>query len=99
MGALDGRRILLGERGHEFLRALGEDAAHRGAALAQSPDQVQRLVGQRAHTDLFDRADEADIGHIKLARDADAVVVAPLVRTQRTEAPRSRNRRIRSSDL
>ncbi|PIK72578.1 bifunctional phosphopantothenoylcysteine decarboxylase/phosphopantothenate--cysteine ligase CoaBC, partial [Methylobacterium frigidaeris] len=26
---------------------------------------------------LFDRADEADIGHIKLARDADAVVVAP----------------------
>ena len=35
------------------------------------------LAGERAHTDLFDRADEAEIGHIRLAREADAVVVAP----------------------
>ena len=50
MGALAGERRR-GERGHEFLRALGEDAAHRGAALAQSPDQVQRLVGRDAAAD------------------------------------------------
>src|SRR5207237_6944082 len=31
----------------------------------------------RAHTDPFDREDEADIGHIRLARDADVVMAAP----------------------
>ncbi|MCJ2049043.1 bifunctional phosphopantothenoylcysteine decarboxylase/phosphopantothenate--cysteine ligase CoaBC [Methylobacterium sp. J-070] len=42
-----------------------------------TPLAVAALAGERAHTDLFDRAEEADIGHIKLARQADAVVVAP----------------------
>jgi phosphopantothenoylcysteine decarboxylase / phosphopantothenate---cysteine ligase len=42
-----------------------------------TPLAAAALAGERAHTDLFDREDEADIGHIRLARDADAVVVAP----------------------
>jgi phosphopantothenoylcysteine decarboxylase/phosphopantothenate--cysteine ligase len=35
------------------------------------------LSGERAFTDLFDPAVELDIGHIRLAREADLVVVAP----------------------
>jgi phosphopantothenoylcysteine decarboxylase/phosphopantothenate--cysteine ligase len=34
-------------------------------------------VGQQPYTDLFDRTTEFDIGHIRLARDTDLVVVAP----------------------
>jgi len=35
------------------------------------------LAGDRAYTDLFDPQSEFDVGHIRLARDADVVVVAP----------------------
>ncbi len=49
----------------------------RGAQEFVTPLAAAALAGERAHTDLFDRAEEADIGHIKLARRADAVVVAP----------------------
>jgi phosphopantothenoylcysteine decarboxylase/phosphopantothenate--cysteine ligase len=48
-----------------------------GAQEFVTPLAAAALAGERAHTDLFDRAEEADIGHIKLARRADAVVVAP----------------------
>ncbi len=48
-----------------------------GAQRFVTPLAASALSGQRSHTDLFDREDEADIGHIRLARDADAVVVAP----------------------
>ena len=48
-----------------------------GAQQFITPLAAAGISGQRAHTDLFDREDEADIGHIRLARDADAVVVAP----------------------
>ncbi len=48
-----------------------------GAQQFVTPLAAAGISGQRAHTDLFDREDEADIGHIRLARDADAVVVAP----------------------
>ncbi|KQP59194.1 phosphopantothenoylcysteine decarboxylase [Methylobacterium sp. Leaf108] len=48
-----------------------------GAQEFVTPLAAAALAGERAHTDLFDRADEAEIGHIRLARDADAVVVAP----------------------
>jgi phosphopantothenoylcysteine decarboxylase/phosphopantothenate--cysteine ligase len=49
----------------------------QGAQEFVTPLAAAALAGERAHTDLFDRAEEADIGHIKLARQADAVVVAP----------------------
>jgi len=35
------------------------------------------LSGERAFTDLFDAQSEFDVGHIRLARDTDLVVVAP----------------------
>ncbi|WP_342105671.1 bifunctional phosphopantothenoylcysteine decarboxylase/phosphopantothenate--cysteine ligase CoaBC [Methylobacterium sp. SI9] len=49
----------------------------KGAQEFVTPLAAAALAGERAHTDLFDRASEAEIGHIKLARHADAVVVAP----------------------
>jgi phosphopantothenoylcysteine decarboxylase/phosphopantothenate--cysteine ligase len=35
------------------------------------------IAGERAFTDLFDASDEFDVGHIRLARDTDLIVVAP----------------------
>jgi phosphopantothenoylcysteine decarboxylase / phosphopantothenate---cysteine ligase len=42
-----------------------------------TPLSVATLAGERAFTELFSLTDEAEIGHIRLARDCDAVVVAP----------------------
>jgi phosphopantothenoylcysteine decarboxylase/phosphopantothenate--cysteine ligase len=42
-----------------------------------TPLSAGALAGERAFTDLFDAASELDVGHIRLARDADAIVVAP----------------------
>jgi len=35
------------------------------------------IAGERAFTDLFDASGEFDVGHIRLARDTDLIVVAP----------------------
>jgi len=35
------------------------------------------LTGERVFTDLFDQSSEFDVGHIRLAREADVIVVAP----------------------
>ena len=42
-----------------------------------TPTALQALSGQRPRTDLWDAEAEAAMGHIELARWADAVVVAP----------------------
>jgi phosphopantothenoylcysteine decarboxylase / phosphopantothenate---cysteine ligase len=42
-----------------------------------TPLSVGAIAGERIHTDLFDARTEFDIGHIRLARDTDLVVVAP----------------------
>jgi phosphopantothenoylcysteine decarboxylase / phosphopantothenate---cysteine ligase len=42
-----------------------------------TPLSASALAGERTFTDLFDAASELDVGHIRLARDADAIVVAP----------------------
>ncbi len=42
-----------------------------------TPLAAGAIAGERAFTDLFDPAHEFDVGHIRLARDADLVVVAP----------------------
>jgi phosphopantothenoylcysteine decarboxylase/phosphopantothenate--cysteine ligase len=42
-----------------------------------TPLSAGALSGEQAFTDLFDAATEFDIGHIRLARQADLVVVAP----------------------
>jgi phosphopantothenoylcysteine decarboxylase/phosphopantothenate--cysteine ligase len=42
-----------------------------------TPLAAGALAGERAYTDLFDPQSEFDVGHIRLARDTDIVVVAP----------------------
>jgi len=42
-----------------------------------TPMSVGAIAGEAAFTDLFDHASEFDVGHIRLARDNDLVVVAP----------------------
>jgi phosphopantothenoylcysteine decarboxylase/phosphopantothenate--cysteine ligase len=42
-----------------------------------TPLAVGAISGERVLTDLFDLDDEREIGHIRLSRDADLIVVAP----------------------
>ncbi|MGB6171736.1 MAG: bifunctional phosphopantothenoylcysteine decarboxylase/phosphopantothenate--cysteine ligase CoaBC [Xanthobacteraceae bacterium] len=49
----------------------------RAAQHFVTPLAVGALAGERAYTDLFDPRSEFDVGHIRLARDADFIVVAP----------------------
>ncbi len=42
-----------------------------------TPLSVSTLSADRVFTDLFDRNDEHDVGHIRLSREADLIVVAP----------------------
>jgi phosphopantothenoylcysteine decarboxylase/phosphopantothenate--cysteine ligase len=42
-----------------------------------TPLAVGALCGERAYADLFDPRTEFDVGHIRMARDTDLVVVAP----------------------
>ncbi|MGO4706388.1 bifunctional phosphopantothenoylcysteine decarboxylase/phosphopantothenate--cysteine ligase CoaBC [Microvirga sp. 2MCAF38] len=87
---LSGKRILLVISGGiaaykslDLIRRLRERGASvrciltAGAQEFITPLAAASISGQRAHTNLFDREDEADIGHIRLARDADLIVVAP----------------------
>ena len=62
----------LRERGIAVRCVLTAAAQHFVTALAAGA-----LAGERAYTDLFDPQSEFDVGHIRLARDTDLVVVAP----------------------
>ncbi|MFN0219423.1 MAG: bifunctional phosphopantothenoylcysteine decarboxylase/phosphopantothenate--cysteine ligase CoaBC [Hyphomicrobium sp.] len=62
----------LRERGHH-VRAVMTAAAHHFI----TPLAVGALTTERVFTDLFDLDDEREIGHIRLARDCDLIVVAP----------------------
>lgn len=42
-----------------------------------TPLAAGALVGERVFTDLFDQTQEFDVGHIRLARECDLIVVAP----------------------
>ncbi len=87
---LAGRRILLIIGGGiaaykclDLIRRLRERGAEVRAIMTEAaqsfitPMAVGAITGQRVFTDLFDRAEEHDIGHVRLAREADLVVVAP----------------------
>jgi phosphopantothenoylcysteine decarboxylase / phosphopantothenate---cysteine ligase len=88
--SIQGRRILLiigggiaAYKSLDLIRRLRE----RGAvvrvvmtAAAQefiTPLSAGAIAGEGAYLDLFDARTEFDIGHIRLARDTDVVVVAP----------------------
>jgi phosphopantothenoylcysteine decarboxylase / phosphopantothenate---cysteine ligase len=49
----------------------------RGGAEFVTPLSVSTLCEEQAYTELFDLKDEAEIGHIRLSREADLIVVAP----------------------
>ena len=49
----------------------------RAAKELVSPLTVAALSGERVYDELFSLTDEAEMGHIRLAREADLVLVAP----------------------
>jgi phosphopantothenoylcysteine decarboxylase / phosphopantothenate---cysteine ligase len=87
---VQGKRILLivgggiaAYKSLELVRRLKERAAvvrailTKGGAEFVTPLSLSVLTEEKAFTDLFDLKDEAEIGHIRLSREADLVVVAP----------------------
>jgi phosphopantothenoylcysteine decarboxylase/phosphopantothenate--cysteine ligase len=48
-----------------------------GGAEFITPLSVAAISGERCFTELFSHQDEFDIGHIRLSREADLIVVAP----------------------
>jgi phosphopantothenoylcysteine decarboxylase/phosphopantothenate--cysteine ligase len=67
----------------ELVRRLKERGAQVRAILTSAgaefvtPLSLSVLTEEKAFTDLFDLKDEAEIGHIRLSREADLIVVAP----------------------
>jgi phosphopantothenoylcysteine decarboxylase/phosphopantothenate--cysteine ligase len=58
------------------LGRLGTDAPLEGVAQAFVLSEGA-LAADKVFTDLFSREDEQDVGHIRLARDCDLVLIAP----------------------
>ncbi|MCO6187357.1 bifunctional phosphopantothenoylcysteine decarboxylase/phosphopantothenate--cysteine ligase CoaBC [Rhizobium sp. L1K21] len=67
----------------ELIRRLREQGASvrpvmtEGAQKFITPLAVGALAADHVFTELFSREDEQDVGHIRLARDCDLVLVAP----------------------
>ena len=87
---MDGKRILLivgggiaAYKSLDLVRRLKERGASVRAILTKdgaafiTPLSLSVLTGEKTFTELFDLKDEAEIGHIRLSREADLVVVAP----------------------
>ena len=101
---LSNKRILLGVGGGiaayksaELVRAWRQAGARVRVVMTQAAQQfitpitLQALSGEAVRSDSFDVAAEAAMGHIELARWADAIVIAPatadlLVRLQQGQA-------------
>ena len=65
-------------RGFQVLRgAAVRCVMTRSAQAFVTPLSVGALSADHVFTDLFDRQDEHDVGHIRLSREADLIVVAP----------------------
>ncbi|MGN6469158.1 MAG: bifunctional phosphopantothenoylcysteine decarboxylase/phosphopantothenate--cysteine ligase CoaBC [Rhizobiaceae bacterium] len=90
MTALSGKRVLLiigggiaAYKALDLIRRLRERGASVRAVMTAgaqhfiTPLSVGALAGGKVYTELFDREDEHDVGHIRLSREADLVVVAP----------------------
>ena len=67
----------------DLIRRLKERHIHVRCVLTKAAQQfvtplaASALSHERVHTDLFDPESEFDAGHIRLAREADLIVVAP----------------------
>ncbi len=90
MGHLSNRHFIIGlsggiaaYKGAELVRLLKKQGAKvrvimtRGAQEFITPLTLQALSGEPVHTELLDTSAEAGMGHIELARWADAVLIAP----------------------
>lgn len=89
-GSLRDRRILLiisggiaAYKAPDLIRRLRERGAHVRPLMTAAAQQfvtaltIGAVAADHVYTDLFSREDEQDVGHIRLARDADLIVVAP----------------------
>lgn len=89
-GGLSGRRILLiigggiaAYKSLDLIRRLRERGAHVRAVLTKAAEEfvtplaVGALSADKVFTELFSREDEHDVGHIRLSREADLIVIAP----------------------
>jgi phosphopantothenoylcysteine decarboxylase / phosphopantothenate---cysteine ligase len=87
---VDSKRILLiigggiaAYKSLDLIRRLQDRGARVRCILTQAaqhfvtPLAAGALSGEQAYTDLFDARSEFDVGHIRLARDNDLIVVAP----------------------
>jgi phosphopantothenoylcysteine decarboxylase/phosphopantothenate--cysteine ligase len=87
---LDGKRILLiitggiaAYKSLELIRRLRERGAEVRCVLSAAgaefvtPLSVSSLSGEKVYSDLFSLTDESEMGHIRLSREADLIVVAP----------------------
>ena len=87
---LENRRILLIVAGGiaavkipDLIRRLRERGAHvrciltKGGAQFVTPLTLGSLSGDKVYQDLFSLTDEAEMGHIRLSREADIILVAP----------------------
>ncbi|EFL89825.1 bifunctional phosphopantothenoylcysteine decarboxylase/phosphopantothenate--cysteine ligase CoaBC [Ahrensia sp. R2A130] len=88
--SLEGRSILLiisggiaAYKSLDLIRRLRERGARVRCVMSEAaqnfvtPMAVGALTGETVFTQLWDRDAEQDIGHIRLAREADLVIVAP----------------------
>jgi phosphopantothenoylcysteine decarboxylase/phosphopantothenate--cysteine ligase len=87
---LSGKRILLiigggiaAYKSLDLIRRLRERGASVRCVMTSAaqefvtPLSVGALTADHVFTELFDRQDEHDVGHIRLSREADLIVVAP----------------------
>ena len=90
MQSLQNKRLLLGVTGGiaaykspDLVRRLRDAGADvrvvmtRGACEFITPLTLQAVSGNRVHDSLLDVDAEAAMGHIELARWADAIIIAP----------------------
>lgn len=67
----------------DLIRRLQERGAHLNIIMTKAAQQfitplaAEALSGRNVYSDLFSRAEEHDIGHIRLARNADLIILAP----------------------
>ncbi|RWE04606.1 MAG: bifunctional phosphopantothenoylcysteine decarboxylase/phosphopantothenate synthase, partial [Mesorhizobium sp.] len=89
-GTLSGKRILLivgggiaAYKALDLIRRLRERGASVRVVMTAAAQEfvtalsVGALSADHVFTELFDRNDEHDVGHIRLSREADLLVVAP----------------------
>lgn len=87
---VDGKRIALiigggiaAYKALELTRRLQDHGFHVTGIMTKSAQQfitplsLSALAGEKVYTDLFSLTDEAEMGHIRLARETDLVLVVP----------------------